>query len=90
MFEDNKSKAICGGIGGVLLVIAVIFSFSMAAIEPTEYGILYNSFTKSVDTSFGNVVKANVNSLSGWSIFYLPNQIILQISSNCGQPRIFR
>ena len=39
-------------VGIVLVVSIVLFACSWDTVEPTEYGIVYNSLTKSVDTSY--------------------------------------
>jgi hypothetical protein len=48
MRSEDIFKLIVGGAVGVVVLIVVIFSFFMDTIEPTEAGLLYNSFSKSV------------------------------------------
>lgn len=47
---DTKTKCICVSVTSLVVLITTILLFSFGAIEPTEYGILYNSVSKSIDT----------------------------------------
>ena len=43
---DTKTKICCCSITSVVLVISICAILSFGAVEPTQYGILYNSITK--------------------------------------------
>lgn len=47
---DTKTKIWCGSMSLFSILIIVLLTLSFGAIEPTEYGILYNSISKSIDT----------------------------------------
>jgi hypothetical protein len=46
---DGKTKCLCVSITSAVVVITAIVAFSFGAVEPTEYGILYNRLTKTID-----------------------------------------
>jgi hypothetical protein len=48
MAENNKTLIVGGIIG---FVVIILFALCWSSIEPNEYGVLYNSFTKSVKRS---------------------------------------
>jgi hypothetical protein len=48
---DQKTKMLCFCISSIVLATTVIVGVSFGAVEPTEYGILYNTITKQLDTS---------------------------------------
>lgn len=45
--ESSKAGIIC--CSALVLVGVVVFAFSWGAVEPTEWGLKYNTFTKSID-----------------------------------------
>ena len=48
---DGKTKFLCISISSVVVLITGLIAFSFGAVEPTEYGIMYNRLTKNLDTS---------------------------------------
>lgn len=48
---DGKTKFMCVSISSVVALITFLIAFSFGAVEPTEYGIMYNRLTKNLDTS---------------------------------------
>lgn len=48
---DKKTKVMCGLVSSVVIAMTVLVGMSFGAVEPTEYGILYNTITKQLDTS---------------------------------------
>jgi len=44
--SDGKTKAACAAVSLVSLLATVLIGISFGAIEPTEYGITYNTITK--------------------------------------------
>lgn len=47
---DTKTKITCGCCTGLVAILVVVLALSFGTVEPTEYGILYNSVSKSIDT----------------------------------------
>lgn len=58
---NTKNKCIC--IGVVFLICLVLFLMSWSAVEPTEYGLLYNSVTKKVSVESGKLKEFDDDSL---------------------------
>lgn len=54
---DDKYKCPLMTVGIVLVVSIVLFACSWDTVEPTEYGLVYNSLSKSVDTSYSKSIK---------------------------------
>ena len=50
-----KIALICGGVVVVLIIILVATSFG--TVEPTEWGLLYNSLSKSIKNGTSNKSK---------------------------------
>ena len=48
---DTKTKICCGSISGGIILSTILVLLSFGAVEPTEYGILYNSLTKELDNT---------------------------------------
>jgi hypothetical protein len=46
---DTKTKVICMTISLVVLISTVLVGASFSAVEPIEYGILYNTISKTID-----------------------------------------
>lgn len=46
---DKKTKVLCASISSVVILITVLVGISFGAVEPTEYGILYNTISKQID-----------------------------------------
>lgn len=46
---DSKTKCLCISITSAVLLFTVGLVASFGAVEPTEYGILYNVVSKSID-----------------------------------------
>jgi hypothetical protein len=47
---DKKTKIYCISITAVVILLSAITVVSFGAVEPTEYGILYNKLSKNIDT----------------------------------------
>lgn len=47
---DNKTKCLCMSMTSLVFVVVGILAFSFSSVEPTEYGLLYNRISKSIDT----------------------------------------
>ena len=47
---DTKTKVICLSVTSAVILITTMIAVSFGTLEPTEYGIVYNSISKSVDT----------------------------------------
>lgn len=47
---DGKTKLLCCFVTSIVVTMTVIVGISFSAVEPTEYGILYNTITKQLDT----------------------------------------
>ena len=47
---DKKTKFMCACVSSVVIAMTVLVGLSFGAVEPTEYGILYNTITKQLDT----------------------------------------
>lgn len=43
---DKKTKMMCACVSSVVIAMTVLVGLSFGAVEPTEYGILYNTITK--------------------------------------------
>jgi hypothetical protein len=48
---DTKTKTICLSVTATVILATSLIIASFGAIEPTEYGIVYNSISKSIDES---------------------------------------
>ena len=46
---DAKTKCVCISITTVIVILTGALAFSFGAVEPTEYGILYNKISKQID-----------------------------------------
>ncbi len=46
---DNKTKVYCIAISLVMLLSTVIVAMSFGTVEPTEYGLTYNSVSKNIN-----------------------------------------
>lgn len=46
---DKKTKIYCVSITAGVLLLTILTVISFGAIEPTEYGILYNKVTKQIN-----------------------------------------
>ena len=46
---DVKTRFCCASMTGLALVLVILMGASFGAIEPTQYGILYDKVTKSID-----------------------------------------
>ncbi|CDW85393.1 UNKNOWN [Stylonychia lemnae] len=68
MGSDSKSKTICAIISLVSLVTTILIGISFGSVEPTEYGILYNTITKKIDEK--NILTGGLQYLG------VPNKII--------------
>ena len=55
---DNETKVkgclICSAISVVILLLLAAFSFS--TVEPTEYGLKFNTITRSIQNNTGNLL----------------------------------
>jgi len=53
---DNETKVKgCLIVSAVLVVLVIVLAaFSFDTIEPTEYGLKFNTITRSIDNSTGN------------------------------------
>jgi flagellar biosynthesis/type III secretory pathway M-ring protein FliF/YscJ len=47
---DRKTKITCFSITSIVVLVLGVIAMSFGTIEPTEYGILYNSLSKHIDT----------------------------------------
>ena len=47
---DTKTKVCCGTLTALSLTAVILMACSFSAVEPTEYGILYSSLHKSIDS----------------------------------------
>ncbi len=47
---DGKTKCLCLTMTSVVVLVTTMVAVSFGAVEPTEYGILYNQLTKQIDT----------------------------------------
>jgi hypothetical protein len=48
---DNKTKICCVSVTSLVLMLTVGMVLSFGAVEPTEYGILYNTISKKIDNT---------------------------------------
>lgn len=46
---DTKTKACCITVTSLVLLLTIGMVLSFGAVEPTEYGILYNQISKKID-----------------------------------------
>ena len=46
---DRKTKVYCCSITSVIVVATALVAVSFGTVEPTEYGILYNTISKQID-----------------------------------------
>lgn len=46
---DTKTKCMCVTITTVVTLLVLVLALSFGTVEPTEYGILYNSISKQID-----------------------------------------
>ena len=46
---NSKTKCLCITITSAVLLTTILVAASFSAVEPTEYGILYNKITKQID-----------------------------------------
>lgn len=49
--ENNSPVLYCGGC--CLFLLVIILAFSWGTVEPNEWGLKYNSVTKSIDKATG-------------------------------------
>src|ERR1700733_3399281 len=49
---DMKTKVCCISVTASIFLISILAIISFGAVEPTEYGILYNSITKDLNTDY--------------------------------------
>lgn len=47
---DGRTKCLCLTMTSLVVLVTVMVGVSFGAVEPTEYGILYNQITKKIDT----------------------------------------
>lgn len=47
---DGKTKLLCCSITSLTVLITVLVGVSFGAVEPIEYGLLYNTMTKQINT----------------------------------------
>lgn len=47
---DTKTKVSCISITAIVVAVIGVLAASFGTVEPTEYGILYNSISKQIDT----------------------------------------
>jgi hypothetical protein len=48
---DKRTKMMCCMVSTVVLAMTALVGLSFGAVEPTQYGILYNLVTKQLDTT---------------------------------------
>ena len=48
---DNKTKFCCLTTTTLVLLLTIGMVLSFGAVEPTEFGILYNTFSKKIDNN---------------------------------------
>jgi hypothetical protein len=46
---DTKTKCVCATITTIVTLLVLVLAMSFGTVEPTEYGILYNSVSKQID-----------------------------------------
>ena len=46
---ENRTKLVAGGIGAIVVISLVLILYSFDAVEPREYGLLYNSIDKDIN-----------------------------------------
>lgn len=73
--ENPRQIGICVGIGFVFVGI-VAFAFSWDSVEPTEWGLKYNSFTKSIDNNTSNLPLINNSNPASF-----PNQYMMAVGT---------
>ena len=49
---DTKTKVYCSAITFLIVTATAVIALSFGTIEPTEYGITYNSISKHIDTNY--------------------------------------
>ena len=47
---DSKTKCLCLTMTTLVVLVTSMVAVSFNAVEPTEYGILYNQISKQIDT----------------------------------------
>ncbi len=79
---DSKTKCICFSVTSLVVLVTGILAFSFGAIEPTEYGILYNSVSKQIDTQ--NVYEGGLQFVGIFNhiIAYPRTQITIEFSDS--------
>jgi RsiW-degrading membrane proteinase PrsW (M82 family) len=48
---DKKTKILCGACTAFSLLVTVLIAAGFGIVEPTEYGIKYNSILKKIDNT---------------------------------------
>lgn len=56
---DTKTKVWCISISLSVIVSTILVGVSFAAVEPLEYGIMYNTISKKIDTD--NIYEGGLN-----------------------------
>jgi hypothetical protein len=59
--DNAKSKCICVSICTVFVVLISMLAFSWGTVEPTEYGILYNTISKQIDEDPLNIYEGGIS-----------------------------
>ena len=74
----------CASVGAFFFIMILIFSWD--TVEPTEWGLKYNSLTKQVDGAnsilYIKIFPHTILSLPRWKILLIPFQELYYISSN--------
>lgn len=51
MSREDKIKLGVGCCGVIIFTGIILFAVSWSSVEPTEWGLKYNAFTKSIDNT---------------------------------------